>query len=80
MHARLAESVTPFNRALADPAAAMLDPATKTGRALLAELMHQQAAIMAYANDFKLMMVMTLLYFPLILLVRPGPLGSPACA
>jgi len=70
MHARLAESVTPFNQALADPAAAMLDPGTDTGRALLEQLMSQQAAIMAYANDFKLMMIMTLLAFPLILLIR----------
>ena len=31
MHARLAESVTPFNQAMADPAAAMLDPSTDTG-------------------------------------------------
>ena len=70
MHARLAESVTPFNQALADPAAAMLDPGTDTGRALLEQLMSQQATIMAYANDFKLMMIMTLLAFPLILLIR----------
>jgi DHA2 family multidrug resistance protein len=81
MHARLAESVTPFNQALADPAAAMLDPATETGRALLEQIMNQQAAIMAYANDFKLMMVMTLLYFPLILLVRVQGTGlRPAAA
>jgi DHA2 family multidrug resistance protein len=79
MHARLAESVTPFNQALADPAAAMLDPTTETGRALLEQIMSQQASIMAYANDFKLMMVMTLLAFPLILLIRAGPLGpAPA--
>ena len=57
MHARLAESVTPFNQALADPAAAMLDPTTETGRALLEQLLSQQAAIIAYDNDFKLMMV-----------------------
>jgi MFS transporter, DHA2 family, multidrug resistance protein len=76
LHARLAESVTPFNQALADPAAAMLDPATETGRALLEELMSRQAAIIAYSNDFMLMMVMTLLAFPLILLVRAGPPGS----
>ena len=75
MHARLAESVTPFNQALADPAAAMLDPGTEMGRALLEQLMSQQAAIMAYANDFKLMMVMTLLAFPLILLIRVRDLG-----
>ena len=63
MHARLTESVTPFNQAMADPAAAMLDPTTDTGRALLENLITQQATIIAYANDFKLMMVMTLLAF-----------------
>jgi DHA2 family multidrug resistance protein len=83
MHARLAESVTPFNQALADPAAALLDPGTEMGRALLEQLMLQQATIIAYANDFKLMMVMTLLAFPLILLVRvqraaTHPAAAPA--
>ena len=81
MHARLAETVTPFNQALADPSAAMLDPKTEMGRALLEQLMTQQATIMAYANDFKLMMVMTLLAFPLILLIRVRGLGlRPAAA
>lgn len=70
MHARLAESVTPFNQALADPAAALLDPATETGRALLESTITQQATIIAYANDFLLIMVVTLLAFPLILLLR----------
>jgi DHA2 family multidrug resistance protein len=77
MHARLAETVTPFNQALAMPNAAMLDPNTDTGRALLEQLMTQQATVMAYANDFKLMMVMTLLAFPLILLIRVDRLGLP---
>jgi DHA2 family multidrug resistance protein len=83
MHARLTESVTPFNQALADPAAAMLNPATDTGRALLEQIVTQQASIIAYSNDFKLMMVMTLLAFPLILLVRrqaPPAIGSPVPA
>ncbi len=75
MHAHLAESVTPFNQAMADPAAAMLDPATDTGRALLENLLTQQAAVIAYANDFKLMMLVTLLAFPLILLIRPARRG-----
>jgi DHA2 family multidrug resistance protein len=70
MHARLAESVTPFNQALSDPAASALNPSTETGLALLENLITQQAAIIAYANDFKLLMVMSLLAFPLILLVR----------
>jgi len=70
MHARLTESLTPFNQGMADPAAAMLDPSTDTGRALLENLVTQQATIIAYANDFKLMLWMTLLAFPLILLIR----------
>jgi MFS transporter, DHA2 family, multidrug resistance protein len=70
MHARIAESVTPFNQAMADPAAAMLDPTTDMGRALLENLITQQATIIAYANDFKLMMWMTLLAFPLVFLIR----------
>ena len=70
MHARLAESVTPFNQAMADPAVAMLDPSTDVGRALLENLITQQATIIAYANDFKLMMWMTLLAFPLVFLIR----------
>jgi DHA2 family multidrug resistance protein len=70
MHARLAESVTPFNQALADPAAATLDLGTDVGRALMEQIMTQQAAVIAYANDFKLMMAVTLLAFPLVLLVR----------
>jgi DHA2 family multidrug resistance protein len=77
MHARLMESVTPFNQALADPAAAMLNPATDTGRALLEQLVAQQAAIIAYDNDFLLMMLMTLLAFPLILLVRKNAVAAP---
>jgi DHA2 family multidrug resistance protein len=73
MRAHLAESITPFNQAMADPTAAMLDPSTDTGRALLENLITQQATIIAYANDFKLMMVVTLLAFPLILLLRTRP-------
>jgi DHA2 family multidrug resistance protein len=82
MHARLAESVTPFNQALADPSAAMLNPNTDMGRALLEQMMTQQATIIAYNNDFKLMMAMTLLAFPLILLIRVRglPVGPAAAA
>jgi DHA2 family multidrug resistance protein len=81
MHARLMESVTPFNQALADPAAAMLDPSTEMGRALLENLVAQQAAIIAYANDFKMLAIMTLFAFPLILLIRaPRLVAAPAAS
>jgi DHA2 family multidrug resistance protein len=76
MHARLMEGVTPFNQALADPAAAMLNPATEGGLARLDEVVTQQATLIAYANDFKLLMVLTLLAFPLILLIRPRPVAG----
>jgi DHA2 family multidrug resistance protein len=62
----------------------MLDPKTEMGRTLLEQLVTQQAAIIAYDNNFKLMMVMTLLAFPLIALVRvhhrPHPAAAPAAA
>jgi DHA2 family multidrug resistance protein len=84
MHARLTESITPFNQALdqalADPAAAMLDLRTEMGRALMEQLVSRQAAIIAYDNNFKLMMVMTLLAFPLIALVRVTKGPQPATA
>jgi DHA2 family multidrug resistance protein len=73
MHAHLAESLTPFNQAMTDPAAAMLDPTTDMGRALLENLITQQATIIAYANDFKLMMIATIMAFPLVLLIRTSP-------
>ena len=78
MHARLAESVTPFNQALADPSAALHDLKTDTGLALMEQLMSQQAAIIAYNNNFKLMMVLIMLAFPLIALVRVQKGGLPA--
>jgi DHA2 family multidrug resistance protein len=57
----------------------MLDPTTDQGRALLENMLTQQAAIIAYSNAFKLMMAATLLAFPLILLVRTHqPAIAPA--
>jgi DHA2 family multidrug resistance protein len=82
IHARLAESITPFNQALADPAVSILDPSNDTGRALLEAILGQQASIIAYENDFKLMMAITLLAFPLILLIRrqTAAASAPAAA
>jgi MFS transporter, DHA2 family, multidrug resistance protein len=70
MHANLVESVTPFNGALQFPdVSAILNIATDTGRALLDKIVTQQAAIIAYANDFKLLMYMTLATIPLVFLI-----------
>jgi DHA2 family multidrug resistance protein len=70
MHARLTEQVTPFNNALQMPdVAANLDVHADTGRALLDLIVTQQAAMLAYLNDFKLLMVLTLAVIPLVLII-----------
>ena len=68
MHARLAEHITPFNDALRD-AGPLLDPSTDQGRALLDALITQQATVIAYQNDFKLLMIFTLVTMPFVLLI-----------
>jgi DHA2 family multidrug resistance protein len=69
MHARLDEFVTPFNSALAMPDAAMLNLGTDMGRAMMDRLLNQQATIIAYANDFKLLMYLTLVAIPLVFII-----------
>jgi MFS transporter, DHA2 family, multidrug resistance protein len=70
MHAHLAEFITPFNDALKMPdVSAILGTATDTGRALIEQLLTQQAAIIAYANDFKLLMYLTLATIPLVFII-----------
>jgi len=87
MHAHLAEYVTPFNGALQAPdVSSILNTATDTGRALLDQLLVQQASIMAYANSFKLLMVLTLATIPFVFFIgssrvpRPNRASEPAHA
>ncbi|MGE3709333.1 MAG: MFS transporter, partial [Hyphomicrobiaceae bacterium] len=71
MHSALVEHVTPFNMALRDPAVSHIwDMATMTGRAALNAEVTRQATIIAYSNDFKLMMIIALASVPLIFLLR----------
>jgi DHA2 family multidrug resistance protein len=79
MHARLAEFVTPFSDALSMPDAAMLDPGTELGRAMMERLLTQQATIIAYANDFKLLMYLTLASIPLVFVIGVAR-GKPVAA
>ena len=70
MHARLTEYVTPFNNALQAPdVAATLNTNTDTGLAMLDGLVTQQASVIAYQNDFKLLMYLTLASLPLLLVL-----------
>ncbi|WP_421998514.1 DHA2 family efflux MFS transporter permease subunit [Reyranella sp.] len=71
VHAELAGHVTPFNDALAALAPGRIwDMATTAGLAAINAEVTKQAAIVAYANDFKLMMLVSLLALPLIFLLR----------
>jgi len=70
MHARLTEQVTPFNQALQMPdVASRIDVHSTSGLALLDQIVTQQAALIAYLNDFKLLMVLTLAMIPLIFII-----------
>ena len=70
MHARLTEDVTPFNQALQFPdVSSVLNMATDTGRAMLDAIVTQQAAVIAYANVFKLLMVLTIIAMPFVFII-----------
>ncbi|MGB8842376.1 MAG: DHA2 family efflux MFS transporter permease subunit [Aliidongia sp.] len=70
-HAEIAGHVTPFNRLFQSGAAALLwNPATPAGRAALDGTITQQALAIAYIDDFKLMMMVSLASIPLLLLFR----------
>ena len=44
--------------------------ATEQGRAMMDLIVTQQAAMIAYLNDFKLLMILTLAMMPLVLIFR----------
>ena len=69
VHATLSEHISPFNLAARDPGlAAQL--ASPDALAALNAGVTQQAAMIAYLDDFQLMFVLTLVAMPLLLLVR----------
>jgi DHA2 family multidrug resistance protein len=71
MHSRLAEHVTAYGNPMHVQSAADLTSAH--GLALANASVSGQAAMIAYNNDFKLMMILTLCVTPLIALVRKPP-------
>ncbi|HEX3346738.1 MAG TPA: DHA2 family efflux MFS transporter permease subunit [Acetobacteraceae bacterium] len=79
LHSQIGAAVTPFNRALQTGGAVtrMLNPATAHGAAMLNGMVDQQTAIIAYLDDFKLMMMTTLpTVFLLMLMRRPSRTGA----
>jgi DHA2 family multidrug resistance protein len=70
-HANIAVYVTPFNHAFAAPMARhVLNPLTAAGRAALDGMISLQALIIAYTDDFKLLMILSLAVMPLVLLLK----------
>jgi len=78
-HAELSAFISPFNPVLwsISPQAATGDP---TALSQVDLLVNQQAAMIAYVNDFKLMMLVTLAAIPLALFLRKPRMQAQAGA
>lgn len=73
-HSVLAVFASPLNRAFASPAMHhYLDPVTHAGAALLNQMINYQAAVVAYIDDYKFLMVMTLPLLILFFIMRRPP-------
>jgi DHA2 family multidrug resistance protein len=73
-HATIASHVTAFNHAFNNAAVmSAMSPWRASGRAALDQLIQGQAAVISYIDDFKLMMVLSLVVIPLVLLLRRAP-------
>jgi DHA2 family multidrug resistance protein len=70
-HATISQHLTAVNRAFEDPAIASLwNPQTPSGRAALDWVVTQQAQIIAYLDDYQLLLVATLAVLPLLFVFR----------
>jgi MFS transporter, DHA2 family, multidrug resistance protein len=76
MHSRLAEHVTPFSDGLTSSLSAGLPTVTRLAQ--LDAVVTQQAAMIAYNNDFKLMLILTVMAIPLVALLRPPRAAAQA--
>ena len=76
IHAAMAERINPANLALRLGGAGPLDPSTPAGLALINGEVTRQAAMLAYIDDFRLMLMMTIAVLPLLWLIKPPPKGA----
>jgi DHA2 family multidrug resistance protein len=77
-HADIAQYVTAFNRALDHPMIARLwNPVSAAGRAALDAVITRQAEVIAYIDDYKLLMIATIAVVPLLVVFKkPGARSS----
>jgi DHA2 family multidrug resistance protein len=81
-HADISANVTAVNRAFEDPTVTQfLSPITDAGRAALDALVTQQAQVIAYIDDYKLLLIATLALFALLAIFKKSnTLASHAAA
>jgi DHA2 family multidrug resistance protein len=73
-HAEITPSITSVNRGFEDLAIARFwDPVSAAGRAALDAMITQQAQIIAYMDDYKLLMIATLAAIPLLVIFKKPP-------
>jgi DHA2 family multidrug resistance protein len=73
-HAEIARNVTSVNRAFEDLGITQFwDPVSATGRTALDAVITQQAQIIAYMDDYKLLMIATLAAIPLLIIFQKPP-------
>jgi DHA2 family multidrug resistance protein len=76
-HADIVQHVTAVNRVFESPTIAQFwNPATDAGRAALDAMITRQAEIIAYIDDFKLMMIVTLAAIPLLIAFKKASGGG----
>jgi len=78
-HAEIVAHVNAVNRAFDNPTIEQFwNPVTAAGRAALDAMITQQAQIIAYIDDYKLLMIATLAVLPLLIVFTKLPSGGPA--
>jgi MFS transporter, DHA2 family, multidrug resistance protein len=76
-HAEIVQHVTAVNRIFSDPMITQFwNPFTAAGRTALDAMITQQAQIIAYIDDYKLLMIATLAVIPLLIVFRQASDGG----
>jgi MFS transporter, DHA2 family, multidrug resistance protein len=76
-HAAIAQHVTAVNRTFDDQTIAQFwDPVSAAGRAALDAVITRQAQIIAYIDDYKLLMIATLAVIPLLIVFKKSSGGG----
>jgi DHA2 family multidrug resistance protein len=76
-HADIAQHVTAVNRVFDAPTIAQYwNPVTAAGRAALDAVVTRQAEIIAYIDNYKLLMIATLIAIPLLVVFKKASAGS----